>query len=60
VREGEYGPLVQGALAWLECKTWAEYPAGDHTLFVGEVERGELGADEPGLFYRRSSYRAAE
>jgi flavin reductase (DIM6/NTAB) family NADH-FMN oxidoreductase RutF len=59
VREGEYGPLVEGALAWLECTTWAEYPAGDHTLFLGEVEHGELGSDEPGLVYRRGTYRPA-
>lgn len=59
VRDGEYGPLVEGALAWLECKTWAEYPAGDHTLFLGEVESGELGSDEPGLVYRRGTYHPA-
>jgi flavin reductase (DIM6/NTAB) family NADH-FMN oxidoreductase RutF len=59
VRDGEYGPLVEGALAWLECTTWAEYPAGDHTLFLGEVEHGELGVDEPGLVYRHGMYNPA-
>jgi 3-hydroxy-9,10-secoandrosta-1,3,5(10)-triene-9,17-dione monooxygenase reductase component len=59
VRAGEYGPLVEGALAWLECTMWAEYPAGDHTLFLAEVERGELGADEHGLVYRRGTYHPA-
>jgi flavin reductase (DIM6/NTAB) family NADH-FMN oxidoreductase RutF len=56
VREGDIGPLVEGALAWLECRTWAEYPAGDHTIFVGEVLRGELGAVGSGLVYRLSRY----
>jgi flavin reductase (DIM6/NTAB) family NADH-FMN oxidoreductase RutF len=56
VREGDTGPLVEGALAWLECRTWAEYPAGDHTIFVGEVLRGELGAVGSGLVYRLSRY----
>ena len=56
VRDGEFGPLLRGALAWLECRTWAEYEAGDHTIFVGEVLNGELGATGPGLVYRHSGY----
>jgi flavin reductase (DIM6/NTAB) family NADH-FMN oxidoreductase RutF len=56
VRESETGPLVEGALAWLACRTWAEYPAGDHTIFVGEVLSGELGAVGSGLVYRLSRY----
>ncbi len=55
-RDGEHGPLLEGALAWLECRTWAEYDAGDHTIFVGEVVRGELGAAGSGLVYRHSDY----
>ncbi len=58
VRDGERGPLVEGALAWLECRTWAEYDAGDHTLFVGEVESMELGTLARGLVYRDSTYHA--
>jgi flavin reductase (DIM6/NTAB) family NADH-FMN oxidoreductase RutF len=56
VREGEFGPLVEGAVAWLGCRTWAEYPAGDHTIFVGEVLSGDLGAGGSGLVYRLSGY----
>ncbi len=56
VRDGEYGPLLKGALAWLECRTWAEYEAGDHTIFIGEVLGGELGAVGSGLVYRSSRY----
>jgi flavin reductase (DIM6/NTAB) family NADH-FMN oxidoreductase RutF len=59
VRDGEFGPLVEGALAWLECTTWAEYPAGDHTLFLGEVVRGELGVVDSGLVYRQGTYHPA-
>lgn len=29
--------LLDGALATLECRTFAAHPAGDHTLVVGEV-----------------------
>ncbi len=35
---GETGAwLFQDALALLECRVTAEYPGGDHTIFVGEV-----------------------
>ena len=37
-RFGAYGqPLLGRALANLECRPWAEYDGGDHTIFVGEV-----------------------
>ena len=56
VRDGARGPLVSGALAWLECRTSSEYDAGDHTIFVGEVESNELGTAGPGLVYRGGEY----
>lgn len=38
-------PLLTGALAWFECKRFAEHLAGDHTIFIGEVEQvGYRGA----------------
>jgi flavin reductase (DIM6/NTAB) family NADH-FMN oxidoreductase RutF len=39
-------PVVGGALSWLECRTWATYEGGDHTIVVGEVL--SLGVDEAG------------
>jgi flavin reductase (DIM6/NTAB) family NADH-FMN oxidoreductase RutF len=56
VRETEFGPRVDGALAWLDCRTWGEYEAGDHTIFVGEVVGGDLGTVGSGLVYRLSRY----
>ena len=38
------GPLLEGAVAWLECALDAEHPTGDHTFFVGLVERAEASA----------------
>lgn len=58
-RPGAHGPLLEGALAWLECRTWAEYDAGDHTLFLGEVLSTELGERGRGLVYRSSIYQPA-
>ena len=50
--------LVDGAPAALECRTWAIYPAGDHTLLVGEVLALEVAPDvaRP-LLYHRRAYR---
>jgi len=46
-------PLLDGALAALECRVVSESPAFDHVLVVGEVLRIEEGADgAPLLFYR--------
>jgi 3-hydroxy-9,10-secoandrosta-1,3,5(10)-triene-9,17-dione monooxygenase reductase component len=45
-------PLIDGALAWLECVTVATHDEGDHTVFVGRVERGEASLGEPLLYYR--------
>lgn len=58
-RDGARGPLLDGALAWLECGLVAQHRAGDHTIFVGEVERVELGRAGRGLVYRESSYHPA-
>jgi flavin reductase (DIM6/NTAB) family NADH-FMN oxidoreductase RutF len=59
VRDGARGPLVEGALAWLHCRTDAEHDVGDHTLFVGAVESYELGTVARGLVYRESTYHSA-
>ena len=56
VRESERGPLLEGAVSWLECSLHSEHDAGDHTFFVGAVERVELGRDAPGLVYRDGRY----
>jgi flavin reductase (DIM6/NTAB) family NADH-FMN oxidoreductase RutF len=59
VRDGARGPLVEGALGWLECRTVAEHEAGDHTIFVADVESIELGAAGEGLVYRGGGFHPA-
>jgi len=57
VRKGTLGaPLLEGALGWLECRVHAEYQAGDHTLFVGEVVTVESGRPGPALVHVGQSY----
>jgi len=53
-------PLLNDALAWFECRTWATYDGGDHTIVVGEVVNLGCGDDPPGLLYFRSQYAQTE
>lgn len=59
VRDGSRGPLVEGAIGWLECRTVSEHDVGDHTIFVGAVESIELGAAGEGLVYRGGDFHPA-
>lgn len=45
-------PLLEGALAWMECATVSEHEAGDHTIVVARVEEAGTAAGEPLLYYR--------
>ena len=46
-------PILDGALAWVECRVSERYAGGDHTIIVGRVESMELTREdaEPLLFY---------
>ncbi len=63
VRGGVSGaPLLDGALAWLDCTRHATYDGGDHTIFLGEVQEVMLhGASDDlcPLLYFSGRYRAA-
>ncbi len=45
-------PLIDGALARLECTTATTHVEGDHTIFVGVVERASVGTGQPLLYFR--------
>jgi flavin reductase (DIM6/NTAB) family NADH-FMN oxidoreductase RutF len=45
-------PLIEGALASLECTTVSTHVEGDHTIFVGRVECASAGTGTPLLYYR--------
>ena len=52
-RIGESGaPLIDGALAVLECRVSQSLPAGDHTIFIGEVQSVEHAQGKPLVFFR--------
>jgi len=49
--------LLDGALATLECRTWAAHPGGDHTVLIGEVlSLGTPSPDTPPLVWYRGGY----
>lgn len=50
--ENSGAPVLDGALAWLDCRVWATYPGGDHTIVVGEVLAGNAREGAPLLYYR--------
>ena len=50
---GESGVvLLDEALAHIECRRVAQHEAGDHTIFIGEVERADARDARPLLYYR--------
>ncbi|HEU5065759.1 MAG TPA: flavin reductase family protein [Gaiellaceae bacterium] len=58
IRAGELGaPLIEGALGWIECRLAAEHPAGDHTLFVGDVVSARRGPGREALVHLSGGYR---
>ncbi|HEU5323157.1 MAG TPA: flavin reductase family protein [Methylomirabilota bacterium] len=57
---GDLGvPLIDGALAHIECRTASTHVEGDHTIFVGRVERIRAGSGAPLLYYRGQYQRLA-
>ncbi len=57
VRSGASGaPLLSDALGFLECHTVDVIDAGDHTIFLGEVDAAGAGDGTP-LLYFRGAYR---
>jgi flavin reductase (DIM6/NTAB) family NADH-FMN oxidoreductase RutF len=52
-------PLLEEALANIECRLHATLPGGDHTIFVGEVVAADLREGDALLYYR-SAYRRIE
>jgi flavin reductase (DIM6/NTAB) family NADH-FMN oxidoreductase RutF len=49
-------PVLHGALAYLECRLQTAQDAGDHTIFIAEVEEVTVREGNP-LLYFQSGYR---
>jgi flavin reductase (DIM6/NTAB) family NADH-FMN oxidoreductase RutF len=51
-RTAQGTPILHGALAYLECRLQSAQEAGDHTIFIAEVEDVVVRQGEPLLFFR--------
>jgi flavin reductase (DIM6/NTAB) family NADH-FMN oxidoreductase RutF len=50
-RQGQTGaPLIEGALAHIECRVAARHPGGDHEIMLGEIKALSHGKGEPLVF----------
>ena len=45
-------PLLRDALVNLDCRVVAIHDAGDHVLYVGEIEEAHVSKGEPLVFFR--------
>jgi flavin reductase (DIM6/NTAB) family NADH-FMN oxidoreductase RutF len=53
-------PMLQGSLAYLECRLRSAEVAGDHTIFIAEVEDVVVRDGEPLLFFRGGYRKVGE
>ena len=53
-------PIIEGALASFVCRVVAVHPAGDHSLFIGQVEQLEGTPGARPLLFFGGTYRAIE
>ncbi|HTW59411.1 MAG TPA: flavin reductase family protein [Terriglobales bacterium] len=53
-------PMLHGALAYLECRLQSAQAAGDHTIFIAEVEDVVVREGEPLLFFRGEYWKVGK
>ncbi len=49
-------PLIDDCVSSFECDKFAEHPAGDHVLFLGQVARFDHGRQEDSLVFYKGAY----
>lgn len=51
-------PVLNDALAWLDCTVYSRHTAGTHTIYIGEVQASKVNfPDAKPLIYWNRSYR---
>lgn len=53
-------PMLHGSLAYLECRLHSAQEAGDHTIFIAEVEDVVVREGDPLLFFRGKYRKVGE
>ena len=51
-------PIIEGALAWMECALAAAYEGGDHSIFVGSVLASDHSAGQDALLFLGGGFRS--
>ncbi len=46
-------PVITGAIAVMDCKVTAAHKAGDHTVYIGQVEAINVGEGDPLVWFQR-------
>ena len=49
-------PIIEGAFAVLECKTYQTIEAGDHTILIGEVTNIQIDDEKDPMLYHRRQF----
>lgn len=52
-------PILEGAIAWVDCRLEAAHDGGDHTIYVGAVIGADASAGVPLVFHRGGYGRLA-
>lgn len=53
---GTGSPIIENAVAWIDCELEAVHDAGDHLLVFGRVKELDLGSDQLPLLFFRGGY----
>jgi flavin reductase (DIM6/NTAB) family NADH-FMN oxidoreductase RutF len=57
-RSGASGsPILDGVAAYIDCRVTAQHPAGDHVIFIGEVQALAVDPSVPPLLFHHGKYR---
>jgi len=49
-------PILPGTLGALDCRVVAAHEAGDHVIYIGQIEAIRIAEDREPLLYHRGSY----
>ena len=50
-------PILEGALAYFDCRLLERHDGGDHTIFIGEIVAAGYREDAEPLLWYASGYR---
>lgn len=53
-------PLIDGAVAWLECRVSGVHDGGDHSIFVGRLVSARRDRGEPLVFFDGQFHQLAQ